>query len=127
MATAMNIGVIGNILTQVKITTFDEVIDGIKSMIGDDGTCDVHAVIKYIEDSRSTLQANGAKNIEKMYTNKRGKQIKRPRKPTAYNLFVRDKMIEIKKQDPSLRRPEYMKRAIKAWNELKSGSLETDL
>lgn len=45
---------------------------------------------------------------------------KKKRAPSAYNMFISEKMAEIKKEKPELKGKELMKAAIEVWNENKS-------
>lgn len=47
---------------------------------------------------------------------------KKKRAPSAYNMFISEKMAEIKKVKPELKGKELMKAAIEIWNESKSKS-----
>jgi len=42
------------------------------------------------------------------------------RAPSAYNLFVKDKIAEIKKENPDLNSKDAFKKAIEAWNKQKA-------
>lgn len=44
---------------------------------------------------------------------------KKPRAPTAYNLFMKEKMTELKESHPTLTNIERMKMAAEAWSESK--------
>lgn len=47
---------------------------------------------------------------------------KKPRAPTAYNLFMKEKMHELKETHPTLSNIERMKMAAEAWTESKKSS-----
>jgi hypothetical protein len=49
----------------------------------------------------------------------KGNEEKKPRAPTAYNLFMKEKMTELKDTHPSLTNIERMKMAAEAWSESK--------
>lgn len=44
------------------------------------------------------------------------------RAPSAYNMFISEKMAEIKKENPALKGKELMKAAIVAWNDKKAAA-----
>ncbi len=52
---------------------------------------------------------------------------KRTRAPTAYNLFIRDRMAEIRKEEEGLKPQEYMKKAIAMWNKQKADKITEKL
>lgn len=47
------------------------------------------------------------------------KKEKKARPPNSYNLFIKDKMREIKEANPDFKGKELMKRATQAWNKRK--------
>jgi hypothetical protein len=53
---------------------------------------------------------------------KADKPVKAKRAPSAYNMFISEKMAEIKKENPALKGKELMKAAIVAWNEKKAAA-----
>lgn len=48
------------------------------------------------------------------------KKEKKTRPPSKYNLFIKDKMKELKENDPSLKGQDLMKLATKEWNAAKA-------
>jgi hypothetical protein len=44
------------------------------------------------------------------------------RAPTAFNLFVKDKIAELRKAETGLQQKEYMSKAAAAWNEYKEAN-----
>ena len=44
------------------------------------------------------------------------------RAPTAFNLFVKEKIGELRKAEPGLKQKEYMTKAAEAWNEYKEAN-----
>jgi YABBY protein len=53
---------------------------------------------------------------------KKEEKEKKTRAPTAYNLFMKEKMLELKESHPSLTNIERMKMAAEAWSESKKSS-----
>jgi len=47
------------------------------------------------------------------------KKEKKSRPPNSYNMFIKDKMREIKEANPDFKGKELMRRATQAWNEQK--------
>jgi hypothetical protein len=52
------------------------------------------------------------------------KKEKKTRPPNSYNMFIKDKMREIKEANPEFKGKELMKRATQAWNKEKLEKLE---
>lgn len=50
------------------------------------------------------------------------KKEKKTRPPNSYNMFIKDKMHEIKEANPEFKGKELMKRATEAWNLQKAAS-----
>lgn len=50
------------------------------------------------------------------------KKEKKSRPPNSYNLFIKEKMREIKEANPEFKGKELMKRATEAWNQQKSST-----
>ncbi len=50
---------------------------------------------------------------------KENNEEKKPRAPTAYNLFMKEKMTELKESHPTLTNIERMKMAAEAWSQSK--------
>lgn len=53
------------------------------------------------------------------------KKEKKSRPPNSYNLFIKEKMREIKEANPEFKGKELMKRATEAWNQQKSTETPT--
>jgi YABBY protein len=53
---------------------------------------------------------------------KKEEKEKKTRAPTAYNLFMKEKMLELKESHPTLTNIERMKMAAEAWSESKKSS-----
>lgn len=51
------------------------------------------------------------------------KKEKKTRPPNSYNMFIKDKMREIKEANPEFKGKELMKRATEAWNQQKQAAL----
>ena len=67
-------------------------------------------VDKIVNEKITDLTANTVSSKKKKQVNK----VKRP--PTAYNLFIADKIKELKENNPEIDRKELMKMAAKEWN-----------
>jgi hypothetical protein len=86
----------------------------------------VNSLVKRIE----VLETNNTVSVET--TNVKGsnkkdkepKEEKKPRAPSAYNLFMKEKMGELKDTHPELNNIERMKMAAEMWSSSKSTSAE---
>jgi hypothetical protein len=67
-----------------------------------------HTVNDYIKKTTSNTFLFGPKKKEK-----------KSRPPNSYNMFIKDKMREIKEANPEFKGKELMKRATQAWNQQK--------
>jgi hypothetical protein len=82
----------------------------------------VHTLIKRIEllERQSTndvvTEASASKTTKK---EKEPKEDKKPRAPSAYNLYMKEKMGELKETHPTLNNIERMKMAAESWTESK--------
>lgn len=79
----------------------------------------VNTLVKRIEvlESKSEEQPSTSKPSGKK--EKEPKEDKKPRAPSAYNLFMKEKMGELKETHPDLNNIERMKVAAEAWSESK--------
>jgi hypothetical protein len=70
--------------------------------------------LKAVQDAKPTLATTGtSKSVKK------DKEEKKQRAPTAYNIFMKTKMVELKESHPELNNIERMKMAAEAWSESK--------
>jgi BRCT domain type II-containing protein len=78
---------------------------------------EINMLTKRIEELEtkgvSTVPSKGAKK------EKEPKEEKKQRAPTAYNIFMKTKMVELKETRPELNNIERMKMAAEAWSESK--------
>jgi hypothetical protein len=84
----------------------------------------VEALSKRIEELETRVSELEGKNSEIKETPTKQKpaksnEEKKPRAPTAYNLFMKEKMTELKDTHPALTNIERMKMAAEAWTESK--------
>ena len=86
-----------NHLIDFNIDVLNTNKDEVKSMIVD-----------YVKEKQSTTFLFGPKKKEK-----------KSRPPNSYNMFIKDKMREIKEANPEFKGKELMKRATQAWNQQK--------
>lgn len=80
----------------------------------------VSALTKRVEELETivnTLKADASKQGGK--PEKEAKAEKKPRAPTAYNIFMKTKMVELKEQQPEMSNIDRMKMAAEAWSESK--------
>jgi hypothetical protein len=69
----------------------------------------------YFDEFKATLVLEKIE-VLKEKSKKDGTGEKKKRAPSAYNLYIKDKMAEIKSSQPELKGKELMKAAIVAWN-----------
>lgn len=77
--------------------------------------------VKLLEASVAQLMAEVKEltNVARDSKPKKEKEEKKPRPPTAYNIFMKNKMVELKESQPTLNNIDRMKLAAEAWTESK--------
>ncbi len=86
---------------KTRVTALEETVTELKS------TCSL------------TPPANVPEKASKASKATKSNEEKKPRAPTAYNLFMKDKMSELKEQHPEMTNIDRMKMAAEAWTESK--------
>lgn len=83
----------------------------------------VNSLVKRIE----VLESN-ATDVAPVTNNKgkKDKEDKKPRAPSAYNLFMKEKMGELKDSHPDLNNIERMKMAAESWSASKTTNPESE-
>jgi hypothetical protein len=76
----------------------------------------------YFTEFIGTLKPSKKAKKSKKGEDKADKPVKPKRAPSAYNMFISEKMAEIKKENPALKGKELMKAAIVAWNDKKAAA-----
>ena len=98
------------------------------SSSGDDSVSSLKALVveltRRVEELETKVNAFEGKAIEQVGSSTKVKPVKsteekKPRAPTAYNLFMKEKMTELKDLHPTLSNIERMKMAAEAWSESK--------
>lgn len=84
----------------------------------------VENLTKRIDELETRVRELEGKNTDTKETPTKQKptksnEEKKPRAPTAYNLFMKEKMTELKETHPTLTNIERMKMAAEAWTESK--------
>jgi hypothetical protein len=81
----------------------------------------VEQLTKRVDELESRLSELEGKPTEPQTKPKvvKNNEEKKPRAPTAYNLFMKEKMTELKESHPTLTNIERMKMAAEAWSESK--------
>jgi predicted RNase H-like nuclease (RuvC/YqgF family) len=84
----------------------------------------VESLTKRIDELETRVRELEGKNTDTKETPTKQKptksnEEKKPRAPTAYNLFMKEKMTELKETHPTLTNIERMKMAAEAWTESK--------
>ena len=73
----------------------------------------------YFEEFTKTLQVEKPAKVgkgKKSASSSDEEGVKKKRAPSAYNIYIKNKMAEIKAKQPELKGKELMKAAIEAWN-----------
>lgn len=97
-------------------STSDETVSALKLL--------VEELSKRVEELETRVsQLEGKTEVETPVKSKtkaeKSTEEKKPRAPTAYNLFMKEKMTELKDTHPTLTNIERMKMAAEAWSESK--------
>ena len=83
----------------------------------------VEELTKRVQELETRVSELEGKNTEvpvvKQQKVAKSTEEKKPRAPTAYNLFMKEKMTELKESHPTLTNIERMKMAAEAWSESK--------
>lgn len=110
---------LNKVITDVRQSTLEEFVAYITVShinVQDKGELEVKALVKeFVKD-----------NTTNVFTFVPKKKEKKSRPPNSYNLFIKDKMREIKEANPEFKGKELMKRATEAWNQQKAESQETN-
>lgn len=72
------------------------------------------------EEVKTIIEEYLKTNVNNVFTFVPKKKEKKSRPPNSYNMFIKDKMREIKEANPDFKGKELMKRATEAWNQQKS-------
>ena len=106
------------LVEEVSMTTVDKVIEFLKTKIDFDEDFE-----GFFKEFKETLKAD-VKAAAKKTTKKSSKKSessdtegepKKKRAPSAYNLYIKDKMAEIKVSNPEIKGKDLMKAAIDEW------------
>lgn len=71
------------------------------------------------DEVKSTINDYLKKTTSNIFLFGPKKKEKKSRPPNSYNMFIKDKMREIKEANPEFKGKELMKRATQAWNQQK--------
>jgi hypothetical protein len=88
----------------------------------------VNSLVKRIEvlesSAKDVAPVTNSKGVGKK--DKEPKEDKKPRAPSAYNLFMKEKMGELKESHPDLNNIERMKMAAEMWSASKTANAESE-
>ena len=106
---------VSSLVEEVSLNTVDKVVDFLKSKIDFDEDFD-----KFFQEFKDTLKADAKasakKSVKKSSSGSDSEtDAKKKRAPSAYNLFIKDKMAQIKGTNPEIKGKELMKAAIEEW------------
>lgn len=103
------------IVEEVKVDALDRCIIFIKERL--QGVTTVEEVFSKMDELLAEFKASNVTNIVNFGPRKKEKKT---RPPNSYNLFIKQKMQEIKAIHPEYKGKELMKKATEAWNQQKS-------
>lgn len=103
------------IVEEVKMDALDRFIIFMKERL--QGVSTVEEVFAKVDDLLAEFKASNVTNIINFGPRKKEKKT---RPPNSYNLFIKQKMQEIKVVHPEYKGKELMKKATEAWNEQKA-------
>lgn len=92
-----------------SLTTLLEIIEELKTRVAT-----LEGTVKTLQTTCNTKPTNDAPSKPAKSTEE-----KKPRAPTAYNLFMKEKMSELKENHPEMSNIDRMKMAAEAWTESK--------
>lgn len=103
---------LNKVIEDVRITTLENfiihLIDNNINVLNMNNTDVKNTVSDFIKKTTTNTFLFGPKKKEK-----------KSRPPNSYNMFIKDKMREIKEANPEFKGKELMKRATQAWNQQK--------
>lgn len=112
-------------MEEVALDTVDKVMQAFKNKFEMDES-DLNEFANEFKESLKETNKELAKSMTKRGKKSSGEaKEKKKREPTAYNLFIKSKMAEIKETNPEIKGKELMRAAVEAWNaEKKTGDSE---
>lgn len=103
------------IVEEVKMDALDRCIIFMKERL--QGVATVEEIFDKLDDLLVEFKASNVTNIINFGPRKKEKKT---RPPNSYNLFIKQKMQEIKAVHPEYKGKELMKKATEAWNQQKA-------
>jgi Ni,Fe-hydrogenase III large subunit len=102
-------------------TTNDEISQNVASLkvLVEELTKRVQELETRVSELETGNKSSNEVQPTKQKAGKANNEEKKPRAPTAYNLFMKEKMTELKESHPSLTNIERMKMAAEAWSQSK--------
>lgn len=110
---------LNKVITDVRQSTLEEFVSHIVEN-------DINLEEKEALEVKALVKDFVKNNTSNVFTFIPKKKEKKSRPPNSYNLFIKDKMREIKEANPEFKGKELMKRATEAWNQLKTESQGTN-
>ena len=98
------------LVEEVSMTTVDKVVEFLKSKIDFDEDFE-----GFFKEFKETLKADMKAAAKKSGKKSSDGEPKKKRAPSAYNLYIKDKMAEIKVSNPEIKGKDLMKAAIDEW------------
>lgn len=104
---------------EVGSHAIDKFVEKIKEVLTNEDVDLLESLEAHLNAVTETVKEELKEETKQMVKNTKGKKQKDPnapkRPPTAYNLFVKEKMEELSKQHPEINRQELMKMAVAIW------------
>jgi len=116
------VAAIDNTVSEAKLSMLDDVQTFILDKVDEDSASAIKELFDEYRAKFTKEMAEAKKSSKKLFKEK-GKKEKKPktdRKPSAYNVFVGDKIKEIRAANPGMVAKDAMKLAMAAWKEQKN-------
>lgn len=106
----------------------DKLVEEIHKVLTDEDSDLLESLEDYLSKIVQNVKEELKNETKQMVKNVKGKKSKDPdapkRAPSAYNLFVKDKMKELSEEHPEMTRQELMKMAVSLWHNSKGDKKE---
>lgn len=108
---------------EVCAHAIDKFVEHISGVLMENDRDLLESLEEYMKTSSEAVKEKLKEESKQMVKNVKGKKVKDPnapkRPPSAYNLFVKDKMEELSKKRPEVNRQELMRMAVEEWRATK--------
>lgn len=108
----------------------DKLVEEIHTVLMEKDSDLLESLEDYLGEIVKATKENLKTETKQMVKNVKGKKVKDPnapkRPPSAYNLFVKDKMKELSEEHPEITRQNLMKMAVQDWHKSKGDHVEEE-